>query len=95
MSSNYFSRDHGYARLAARAASGQGRQDAEVAFTIRTYPLLAAKLAVLAKTVKMSRNQMVVEMLQTACGEVFAALPPDLKPEVEHMVALEMQNGAQ
>lgn len=95
MASKYFNRDEGYARLAARATAGQGVQEAEVAFTIRTYPLLAAKLAVLAKTVNMSRNQMVVEMLQTACAEVFAALPPEVQVDVDRMVTVQMRDPAQ
>lgn len=90
MKTMFFAPDNGYRRVAERAKRDSSQVDAEVAFTVRTYPLLAQKLAVLAKTVSLSRNQLVVELLQTACAEVFANLPQDIQEDVERQIAINL-----
>lgn len=84
--SSLFEKDHGIERIAKRAAPATGTAETSVNFSVRLHPLLSFKLLAMSRVVSMSRNQLMVELLQTAVSDLFQQLDQASQEAVVQLV---------
>ena len=83
-----FGADNFVDRLRTRAVENASHKSEEqhTQFSIRLTPILVAKLDSVSRACSMSRNQLIIELLQGALSGVVQSFPNDLKEQIQKEV---------